>query len=101
MQRWRRTWGGVAHHAGTGPLTLGNYTVAIGCRLNEVQNTGIADPLTVGNGTIALGAWNNRNTAGAVTVNDYAITIGYSSNRNSVAAITNNLELGVPMASLG
>ena len=76
----------VAHHAGTGPLTLGNYTVAIGCRLNEVQNTGIADPLTVGNGTIALGAWNNRNTAGAVTVNDYAITIGYSSNRNSVAA---------------
>ncbi len=76
----------VAHHAGTGPLTLGNYTVAIGCRLNEVQNTGIADPLTVGNGTIALGAWNNRNTAGAVTVNDYAITIGYSSNRNAVAA---------------
>ena len=75
----------VAHHAGTGPLTLGNYTVAIGCRLNEVQNTGIADPLTVGNGTIALGAWNNRNTAGAVTVNDYAITIGYSSNRNAVA----------------
>ena len=75
----------VAHHAGTGPLTLGNYTVAIGCRLNEVQNTGIADPLTVGNGAIALGAWNNRNTAGAVTVNDYAITIGYSSNRNAVA----------------
>ncbi|MFZ1413764.1 MAG: hypothetical protein WAS73_04185, partial [Defluviicoccus sp.] len=89
----------VAHHAGTGPLTLGNYTVAIGCRLNEVQNTGIADPLTVGNGTIALGAWNNRNTAGAVTVNDYAITIGYSSNRNAVAGTP--LTVGARSITLG
>jgi len=89
----------VAHHAGTGPLTLGNYNVTVGCRSNEVQNTGIADPLTIGNGAIALGAWNNRNTAGAVTVNDYAITIGYSSNRNSAATVP--LTVGARSITIG
>jgi hypothetical protein len=89
----------TVHHAGTGPITLGSYNVGIGSRFNEIQGTALADPLVIGDGTVTLGAWNNRNSQGAVTVNSRTVTIGYSNNRNSVAGIA--LVVGTGQIAIG
>ena len=89
----------TVHHAGSGPITLGSNNLGIGSRLNEVQNTALADPLVIGDGTVTLGAWSNRNIQGAVTVGNRAVTIGYSNNRNNVAGIA--LVVGTDSVTIG